>query len=95
MTYFGIVTLGNPPNPRDPIVGVWLEVSEGGFLPGRNDEDASVGIVGQPSKACDSGEAVLVPHSKLVFVVLSVPNYGLLRRWDDGAETIDQYLGRI
>ena len=43
MAYFAIVTPAYPSNPRNPIVGVWLEVSGGGVLPGRHDQDAGLG----------------------------------------------------
>ena len=42
MTYFAIVASAYSSNPRNPIVGVWLEVSDGWVPPGRHDQNASV-----------------------------------------------------
>jgi len=45
MAYFAIVTSAYPSNPRNPVVGVWPEVSGGGVLPGGHDKDAGLGRV--------------------------------------------------
>jgi len=42
IAYFAIVTSAYPSDPRDPVVGVWLEVSGGGVLPGRHYQNASL-----------------------------------------------------
>lgn len=47
VTHFAVVVAGYLSNLRDPILGVRLEVSGVRILPGRHDQDAGVGIVGQ------------------------------------------------
>ena len=51
MTHFTVIASGYLPNLCDPILGVWLEMSDVWILPGGHDQDTSVGAIGQYQRA--------------------------------------------
>ena len=75
-TYIAILVAGYLSNLRDPVLGVWLEMSGVRILPGRYDQDAGVGDSGSIKLSCDwKGEAVLVIDRKIMFILVSIYDY--------------------
>lgn len=54
-TYFAVVAFDYLSNPRNPIFGIRLEMSNVWILPGRYDQDAGVGTARQPGGYARAG----------------------------------------